>query len=363
MFKIGIVDTDEIFISRLKEVFECRFPDEFEIIYFPNLKKAQTAAEKTDLAALLTNHVHENDLITIPRQCKTALLTENRASLKVLSVPAVCKYQSIDEWHEFLTALCKGDGFSVKGGENTRPRASEICLFSSTGGGVGAPAAAAAFCVCCAAKGKSVVYLNFETLCSTERFFFGEGKFDFDDVIYALRSKKYELAPVLQKAIVRDARGVGFIKPCKVIPDAFSITGEEIVRICETIQGFDRFDLIVVDMNFESTENIVLPFLKSKRTILVTDGSINANAKLEKILEALPLISGKRRDKVIGKVAVLYNRFVTGVSETYENPEITRVGGITVIDAKDESELISKIATEFPMQKLCKEFAETEDSL
>lgn len=359
MFKIGIVDKDENFICRLKEVLEYRYPGEFEIIYFPNFKKAQTAVEKTDLNALLTNYNLEGELKTIPEQCKTALLTENRASLKVLSVPAVCKYQSIDEWHEFLIALCKGDGFRKKGGGNTT-RATEICLFTSTGGGVGASAAAAAFCVCCVEKGKKALYLNFETLCSTERFFHGEGKFDFDDVIYALRSNKYEAESVLRRAFTKDVSGVEFIKPCKVIPDGFSVTGEEIVRICEAVQNLEKFDFIILDMNFESTENIVLPFLKSCITVLVTDGSINANFKLSEILDVLPIISGKRRDEVVERIALLYNRFITGRSKTYENDEIARVGGINIIHSKDESELISKMAGEFSMQKLYGMLSKTE---
>ncbi len=363
MFKIGIVDTDEVFILRLKEVFENRYPDEFEIIYFPNFNKAQTAVEKTDLAALLINRVYENNLNSIPKQCKTAVLTENRAALKVLSIPAVCKYQSIDEWYDFLTVLCNGEDVLTKGGRDVNTPLSKVCLFSSTGGGVGASAAAAAFCVCCAAKGVSVVYLNFETLCSTERFFFGESKYGFDDVIYALRSKKYELAPILQKAIIQDTCGVGFIKPCKVIPDAFSVTGEEIMKICEIIRGSGRFDIIVLDMNFESTENIVLPFLEADKTVLVTDGGINANIKLSKILEALPLISGKRRNEVIEKVTILYNKFETGISKTYENDEIARIGGINVIKTIDEAALLAEMAEAFPMRKLFRDLTETEGSL
>lgn len=360
MLKIGIVDTDENFICRLREVFEYRYPDQFEIIYFPTFKKAQTAVKKMTFDALLINYIYKDDLKIIPKQCNTALLTENRASLKVLTVPAVCKYQSIDAWHDFLVTLCKSDGFSDKGGRNTVTRVAEMCLFTSTGGGVGASAAAAAFCVCCAKKGKAVLYLNFETFCSTERFFSGESDFCFDDVFYALRSEKYGLGPILKKSIVKDICGVEFIKPCQVIPDGFAVTGEEIIRICDAARSLNRFDFIVLDMNFESTENVVLPFLEAKITVLVTDGSINGNFKLADILKALPTISEKRSNEVLNKVVLLYNRFVTGISSVYENDEIARIGGISLIPTDDECELISKMADEFPIRKLYGILSESE---
>lgn len=353
MIKVGIIDTDSLFVNRLKDAFSKQYPGEFEIMYFPGIKKAQTAAQNVGLDILLLNDANMLSSNTIPKQCVTALLTENRAAAEESALPAVCKYQSVDEWRTELLSFCRREPALDLGGQSRAPaKLGKVCLFTSAGGGAGVSAAAAAYCVSLAKRGKSVIYLNFEALSSAGTFFEGHGQYNFDDVIYALRSKKYSLERILEQAIVTDSSGVDFIPACRLAADMFSVTGEEFVKICEAIAALGRYDLIVADIGFFASENQVLTFLNSEKVVFVTNGTDTVNAKTENLLSALPILCGIERDEADRKTLILYNKFEADTGRLIKDTGLGKLGGINRMNCKNGRQLIREMAPLFPFERL-----------
>ena len=89
----------------------------------------------------------------------------------------------------------------------------------------------------------------------------------------------------------------------------FTLTGEDIVKICEMIRDSENFEYIILDMNFEVSENIVLPFINSNMVILVTDGSEIGNYKTDCFISLLPIMLNSRETDISSKTRILYNRF------------------------------------------------------
>ncbi|HPZ00561.1 MAG TPA: hypothetical protein PLS28_03735, partial [Clostridiales bacterium] len=229
-----------------------------------------------------------------------------------------------------------------------------LCLFLSGGGGVGTSTAAAAFALRLAGKKQRVVYLNFEAFSCTDLFFQGESNYDLDDIIFSLRSKKYELQTLLRHALCRDSSGVFFLSPCRSAPDWFSLTGEELIQICHAVgKNMGAPVTLVLDMNADATENFVLPFLYAKRVVLVTNGTEAGNAKTAQLLQALPMLCNLSLFEVEKKVLLLYNRFPVENGKLLALPEPGKLGGIKQTE-KDGTpkELIQKLSALSPFQRL-----------
>ena len=353
MLRIGIVDQDEMFVKRLTEGLKKSYPEKLKFLYFSDLNQAQTAAGRMRIHLLLLNDINDVDSNNIPRQCRIALLRETRESSDTADFPTVFKYQSIGEWHSTISDLCKENKPSDKGGDDLPPpNKPKICLFTSGSGGVGASVAATAFCKHCCDAQIPAIYMSFETIPSTSHIFKNDGNYGFDDILFALRSSKCDLEPIIKKCISKDDSGIYFVKSCRILPDMFSLTGEEIVKICEKISDICKYKVIVLDMPFSRNESFVLPYLNSDVTVVVSDGSNIANEKLNTLLETLPVMCGESKEYVYKKTFLLYNRFSTNGGRIIQNDEIGKLGGINKCDFRTEMELIKKISDLYPYEKL-----------
>lgn len=353
MLRIGIVDQDKTFVKRLTESLKKSYPEKLEFLYFSDLNQAQTAAERMHIHLLLLNDTNDVDSNNIPQQCRIALLRETRESSDTADFPTVFKYQSIGEWHSAISDLCKEDKPSDKGGDDLPPPDKpKICLFTSGGGGVGASVAATAFCKHCRNVQLPCLYMSFETIPSTGHFFKNDGNYGFDDILFALKSSKCDLEPIIKKCISKDDSGIFFIKPCRILPDMFTITGEEIVKICEAIAAVCKYKVLVLDMPFSRNEAFVLPYLNADVAVVVSDGSAIANEKLGVLLGTLPMLCGENKDYVYRKTFLLYNRFSADEGKTIQNDEIGKLGGINKVGFTTETELIQKISDSYPYEKL-----------
>ncbi|MDD6807264.1 MAG: hypothetical protein PUD72_02275 [Oscillospiraceae bacterium] len=353
MNKIAILDVDMIFISRLQMAMNNAYPNNYEFIFFSSAKKLRSALGKMDFDLLLINYEYIDNLNTIPKQVKTIILTESRSCVLESGEPTICKYQSVEEWHRFLCDFCALDmPLHESGNAYSMLTGGKLCLFTSASGGVGASSAAAAFCLHATSRGLSTVYLNVESIPSTSCFFKSNSYFDFGDVICALRSNKIDLDKTIEKSLVLDDTGVFFISPSKQCGGQQSISGEDVIKICDGIQRVKHFDLIVIDLNFVNASNIVLPFVNSSQTVIVSNGEKIVNEKTEKLFSILSSSCEMSMDAVCRKSSILYNRFVPGISELLTSNSYSKLGGINQMDFSEIHSSIVDISKLYPFERL-----------
>lgn len=354
-WKIGLLDSDTEFTTRLQDAFEEQYPNEIDFSVFSTFDQAVTAAEKLGLQLLL---VEDGLYLSGTAACPILLLCtqigvdyepEDHAYRKV------CKYKSVSDWYSLFCSYCRGKFAAGKGrtAELSGAGHMTLCLFLSGGGGTGTSTAAAAFAMHLARSRKKVVYLNFEPFSSTEQFFIGDGNYDMDDIIFSLRSRKYELNTLLRHALCRDTSGVYFLTPCSSVSDWFSLTGEEILQICDAItKNLGDKTFLVLDMNADATEAFVLPFLYAKKAVLVANGETLGNDKVEQLLNALPLLCNLTAFEVARKTQLLYNRFERVGGQLLDLPEIGKLGGINRTEADSPRSLMNTLADLGPFQRL-----------
>jgi len=361
-FRIGIVSQDVLFTDRFCEAMQEAYPKELELLVFPTPEKGLRAIRHYPIDLFL---VDEDSSLwdRVPETTHVLFLSENKVSETLpRDRGTICKYQSIQDWYELICEICKEaekDPMSPDlGPVMGREDLNRLCLFTSAAGGVGTSTAAASFAIHVAGHHKKPIYLNFETFSSTPVFFSGSelNTYTFEDLIYCLRSERYEQDAVLKRAICRDGSGVYFIMPSRNAPDMFSLNGEEILKICDWIQKTEEFDVLILDMNFESTENVILPFLQAFRTVVVTDGSATANRKTEDLIRTLPLVSDLSEIEVGKKVRLMYNRYPEENGELILNRGMGKLGGIHELPHKSEHALIRSISMLSPFARLAEEY-------
>lgn len=340
---IGMLDDDRIFVTRFREMMNKFYDGEITVLDFPGIKKAQIAAKEKLIDIFLVERDRASGTIVsnIEKNCAVVVMTDDPEYSDPIFI-TVCKYQSADKWLALFSKLY-GCGDADSGGGMTLPvKTSEkrFYLFAGASGGVGTTSAAKAFCVFLAKTGHAPLYLSGETFPSAEHCFSGKGNGSFDDILYALKRKRCELPAAIKKAVSVDKKtGIYFFKPGKSAAEIFSLSGEEYVEICDavTISGLTK--TVVLDMTFDSTENMVLPIINADRIVVVSNGDINSNDKLKRFSKIVPGICSLPSDDFNKKTYLLYNNF-SDDSVAMADTELSfgKLGGITRLKSGCDSE-------------------------
>lgn len=271
--RVGIVDKDNSFPERFSKIIKARHED-VEVLLFPDLKSAKTAADKSLLDLLLIDNVtytNHSEKDSIPTSCKVAIMTNDKNGTCDESLPVVCKYKSVEEWYSVICGFCVSDEpGTVKGGVNgiSDTKQSAVCLFLPGNGGTCATLAATAFCRFLSENG-------FERTAAFEPYF---------------------------------------------------ESGEDVWRVVELVSKNNGF--VTLCMNNWDNDSVVIPALNSKQIVLVSDGTHVANDNIRKLLRDLPDITGESKNGILGKTALLYNGFSPEDGELIKNSEITKLGGL-----------------------------------
>ncbi len=326
--KLAILENDRIYLERIVAAFNMRYAEKLEIYSFTNIEVAIDAIEQNKIDVLLADENFELDRNNIPKRCAIAYLVASAGIEMLRDEVAVCKFQKADLIYKQVLNLFSENSSDITGvcfdeNENTK-----VLAFLSPSGGVGCSTAAAAFARYLAKNNKKVLFLNLEVFGSADAFFVGEGSSDLSDVIYAIKSKKGNMALKLESTVKQDSSGVYFYSSSKNALDMQELSVEETKRLVSELKLFGAYDYIVLDMDF-SINNDTLELLKDvNRIVILSDGSVISNRKLEKAIEALSIIEQQSEYKIILKTGVLYNRVSSHSSNKPNIGEIKEFGGI-----------------------------------
>lgn len=357
--RVGLITRDDLFRSRLRSAMEVYYPKEVEWFPLPDPEKAETALDAMGLDLILWERDpnREEKPNRIPPD-HLILLQEDEDGPRTEDGPwAVCKYRSIEDWHELLMERIQTQ--STECSRPVLPRVEPnshhpvtICLFTSGAGGTGTTAAAGAFARSCAEQGIRTALLSLDHFPDSPANAGNGPLYGLEDLLYALRSDRYEIGALINRTLIRSESGVFQLRPCPDPLDLFSVTGEEILRICDALGEFCRVRLVVLDVPVDPSLQCVLPFREADAVVLLTDGSPSGNRKTEALMRVLPKLTDLPREMLEKKLALLYNRFQPGVGQRMEGVRIEELGGINRLSEEDEGTLQKRLAELAPMRRL-----------
>ncbi|MEE0059619.1 MAG: chromosome partitioning protein ParA [Acutalibacteraceae bacterium] len=349
--KLAILEKDTSYLNRIVAAFSARYYEKLEIYSFTDSDVALSNLGPNRIDVLLANDFFDIDTSKIPVRCGFAYLVDSQGIDTVREQRAICKFQKADLIYKQILSIYSESAENVIG-LKFDDDSCKIIAFASPSGGTGSSTLAAASAQRFAANGAKVLYLNLEHYGLTDVFFNGEGQFNISDVIFALKSRKSNLALKLESCVRQDRSGVCFYASSPVALDMIELSTEEILLLISELKLTGLYQYIILDMDF-GIEKKYLDILHKVHSLVITsDGSQASNTKIRRAYEALNLLEQNSDFRVSDFTRIVYNRFKNGGSEIMNDIAINNIGGMPQYDNLTTEQLLAQLSAMAVLDKI-----------
>lgn len=349
--KLAILENDKSYLNRIVSVFSTKYTDKFQVFSFTNQDMALKAVVEERIDVFIASDLFEINVSELPPRCSFAYFVNNADIEIVNDSRAICKFQKVELIYKNILSLYSENASSLSGFKSSDE--CQLTVFSSPCGGVGTSTVAAAYSMRLAKRGKRVLFICYEDFGAADLFFKGEGQFDMSDVIFALKSKKSNLALKLESYVRKDIRGVHFFAKAKIALDMIAFSHEERLQIINELRMCSSYDHIVVDLGRFGLDSQCMDYYKKAQNIvIVSDGSENANTKVFCAYNAIATLDQSQDVPIANKFALIYNKVRSQSGRTIEDIEFRNIGGFPVYSNATTNQIMEQISLGTNFDKL-----------
>lgn len=341
--KLAILEKDQSYLNRIVSVFGTKYADKFQIYSFTDMEVAFSTLETAKIEVMVASDAFEIDVNKLPKRCGFAYFVDSADVEMLNGQRAICKFQKADLIYKQILSIYSENAGNVSGlkfGDDS----SKIIFFQPVSGGVGASSMAAACAMHFAAKGKKTLYLNLERFGSANVFFTAEGQFDMSDIIFALKSKKANLAMKLESCVKQAENGVYFYSQSKIALDMMELTSEDVMRLISELQLTGSYDYIIVDAEFSLDREALKVYRKAHTVVWVGDGSEISNSKLFRAFNALNTLEQNADSPIPNRMVLIYNKFSNKTSKTLTDIGIKNIGGTPRFEHATSEQVLEQLS-------------------
>jgi hypothetical protein len=306
--RLAVVDNDQKYAERLLKYYSNRYSEKLELSYFTTFELFKENLISRNIDAVLVSEKCNERLEAIKDRMVVAYFTEALSIDSIHGIKAICKYQKPDLiYKEILRLFSEYDSSSIayKVGENDK---TIIEVFMPVNGGAGASTMAVTHAKKLAAKGIRTLYLGLEKLSSTDYFFQGEGNGSFEDVIYAVKSHKPNLALKLESLVQQDASGVYFFAGSKNAMDVLELKDEDVAILLDELQALSNYERIIVDTDNDLKNRLKILSKAAYRLLMVAEHTEIGIRKLEAVSQIMMLMESDKQIDISTKLTVICNK-------------------------------------------------------
>ena len=342
--KLAILEKDQSYLNRIVSVFGTKYADKFQIYSFTDLDVAFSTLETAKIEVLVASDAFEIDVNKLPKRCGFAYFVDTADVETLNDQRVICKFQKADLIYKQILSIYSENAGHVSGlklGDDS----CKIIFFQPVSGGVGASSMAAACAMNFAAKGKKALYINLERFGDANVFFNAEGQFDMSDVIFALKSKKTNLAMKLESCVKQADNGVFFYSPSKIALDMMELDNDDVMRLVAELQLAGSYDYIIVDADFSIERDALKVFRKAHTIVWVGDGSELSNVKLFRAFNALNTLEQSADSPLTNRLVLIYNKFSNKTSKMLNEIGIKSIGGAPRFEHATSDQVVEQLAS------------------
>lgn len=341
--KLAMLEMDENYLQRIVSVFGTKYGDKLEIYSFTELEAAMLTVSSAKIDVFIANNVFDINVSALPEKCGFAYLVDSADVNLVKDQKAVCKFQKAELIYKQILDIYSekaGSTFALKSDKDN----SHIILFDSISGGTGASSMAAACALHFAAIHKRVLYLNLERFGSSSVFFAAEGQFDISDVIYAVKSRKANLALKLESCVRKDSRGVFYYAESKIALDMIELNSDDIVHLISEIKMSGLYDYIIIDTDFAMDKNFLQIYLLAHSVVWTGDGSEVSNEKISRAYTALSTLERDMDVPLTNRLFLIYNKFSNKTGKMIKDIKLKDIGGAPRYEHANTNQILSQLS-------------------
>lgn len=324
--RLAILESDEGYLNRIVAVFNTKYSDKFEIYSFTDVENALQTLSTAKIDVFVVNESIEIDTTRIPKRCGFAYFVDSADVELLNNQPTICRFQRAELIYKQILSIYAENAGNYKELKIT-DEGCKVIAFTSPSGGVGCTTMAAACALHYAAQGRKALFLSLEVFGSSDDFFSGEGQFDMSDVIYALKTRRANLAMKLESCVKQDPRGVYFFSKAKLALDMLELTQQEILRLISELRMNGSYDYIIIDPAFSISADTVSLLHQAHAVVFVGDGSTVSNTKLTRACTALAEREKNDDSPILNRAVLAYNKFSSKTGKPLDGLELRSIGG------------------------------------
>lgn len=352
--KLSICTKDRIYSERVLNFFDVHYNDKLELSAFSSAQSmlAYLSSNPVDVILFGIEMKEEIDLSKIDKSISISFLMEDHETGQWEGFKGIRKYQKAELIYKDILNICADKKTMSLGFKKQEGNVAVISVFLSANGGAGASTIANAFAIAMA-KGKRVLYLNFEAYGDADLYWQGEGAYNFDEIIYGMKSKRGALGLKLESAVKQAAEGVYFYSPCQNPLDLMELSEEDIEKLFLELRSNAQYNHIVLDMS-SSLKPLNQTLLKlADNIIMVHDGSETGCSKFTRFYTAVKVLEQQKGIQLRPKMLAFYNKFSNKSGREIREKEVPVIGGIPRFENITIHEMIKKISDMDVFTKLC----------
>lgn len=344
--QLVIGEQDSRYLNHLLAYLERKHMDKVEIVSFTQPEFLLDYLGKHGADVILIDEAFGIDCSQVKEYGRTACLCDGPSGQKNAEIRYIEKYKKPDLiFKDVLDLYAEAGGRSiVKKGEGED--ACRMILVTGFSGGTGSSTLAAAAATALAAEGQKTLYLNLERTGSSGDFFRGPGNYRFDDIIYALKSKRADVGLKMESCVRQDSSGVWFFEPCDTAMYMLELSKEDITRILTELRGSGQYRYVIVDFDFILGRDCLEIMDLMDSIILVNDGTETANTHFWRAWRAMETLEEQMKINLTGRMSLVYNRLSSSRSSCkLQNLKIPVLGDIPPIKHALVKEIIELMLT------------------
>ncbi len=349
--KLAILEKEQSYLKKIVNVFGTKYSDKFEIYSFTDINVALSTLETAKIEVLVASDAFEIDFTKLPKRCGFAYFVDSADVDTLNGKRTICKFQKADLIYKQILSIYSENAGNVSGlklGDDS----SKIIVFEPISGGCGASSMAASCAMYFAAKGKKTLYLNFEKFGSSDAFFVAEGQFDMSDIVFALKSKKANLAMKLESCVKQDSTGVYFFAASKIALDMMELTNDDISRLISELCLTGSYDYIIIDTDFSLERENINIYKKAHSLAWIGDGSELSNSKLFRAFNALSTLEQNADSPLTNRLVLIYNKFSNKTSKALTELGIKNIGGAPRYEHATTKQVLEQLSKMDMFEKL-----------
>lgn len=340
--KLAICTTDQNYALRFINYFNTHYGDRTELSEFTSLQLLEEGIQQLKPDICLIGDEFVDEIGSVIRKNSQIIIFIEEQDTDTKEFKSIYKYQKAElTYKEILNVYAdKKNGFKAFRKKDANIASSYV--FVSPSGGAGATTVALAYATK-EAKEKKVLYLNLQKYSNADLILKGEGNGKFDDVIFALKSKRGSLSLKLESLVHSSKDNVKFFVSCDNPLDLAELTAEEVKRLLVELTTCGLYDQVIVDIDNNLGEIEIAVMEAADYIVLVEGGEESNQLKHKKYMVALETMESKKNIDVTEKMFLFYNRFSNKNSNAIDN-KLPVVGGIPRFEGVQMPAIVGRMA-------------------
>ena len=319
--RLALIDSDEDYRKRLSDFYIKNYHDRIEILTFSSLDSFENNRGNKTIDVMLVAEDIEEDLSLYNGKISIAYLSDRDLIERKNNIKTINKFKKPDKiYKEILNILADGANgdiaYKFNDGNHTT-----VEVFMSVNGGAGATSLAIAYGKKLAMKGIPTLYLNFETLNSSGIFLEGESNVGFDEIIYAIKSKKQSVSLKIESNVLQTVEGLDFFNEARIALDMLEMNDDDIATLIQELQSMGKYKHIIIDSSLNIGSRLNVFSKLAHKIVLVFEETKFGIKKMSDLNEALQLLENGGNIDITNKLTIICNK-VSDVNHVSISPNL-----------------------------------------